>query len=115
MQPLELASKYMEILFYGKELDDLHQIFASDLLFSGPLFEFDTAEAYIDSLKSDPPSGFKYSILQSYENESSACLIYQFSKPGISVPMAQMFEVSNEKISRIILIFDKGAFVENNT
>jgi len=110
MRPLELANKYMEIFYSGNQIDDLRQLFSNDFSFKGPFYEFDTAEAYIESLKAEPPAGFEYSIYQSYENESSACLIYQFSKPGVSVLMAQQFEIKNGRISRIFLIFDTAAF-----
>ena len=41
---------------------------------------------------------------------SSACLIYQFSKPGVSTSMPQTFDTKDGKISSILLIFDTGAF-----
>ena len=110
MKPLELALKYMEIFFSGKDFDDLHQLFSKKFSLKGPFCEFDTATEYINALKSDPPAGLKYSMIQSYENANSACLVYEFLKPGITVPMAQQFEVSNGKIDKILLIFDAGAF-----
>ena len=115
MRPLELANKYMKTVFTGTDLDDLYQLFTIDLSFKGPLYEFDTAEAYIKSLKSDPPTDFEFTMINSFETESSACLIYHFSKPGVSCPMAQLFEISSGKISKILLMFDTGAFVESGT
>lgn len=109
MSPIELALKYMEIFYSGK-VDELSGLLADDLTFIGPLYEFNTAEAYIQSLKSSPPEGMEYKLIRLYESGVSACLVYQFTKPGISVPMAQMFEVKGGKISRIILIFDTGPF-----
>jgi hypothetical protein len=110
MSPLELALKYMDLFFTGKNLEELLHFLADDLRFRGPFYEFDTAEAYVSALASDPPEGFEYEVLASFECGSSACLFYQFSKPGISVPMAQLFEVRDGKISRILLIFDTEAF-----
>jgi hypothetical protein len=100
----------MELLFEGGDLDELTRLLAEDLIFSGPFFEFGTATDYIESLKADPPQGFEYDLVRSYEDESSACLVYRFSKPGVSTPMAQFFEVRNGRISRILLVFDTGAF-----
>ncbi len=51
-----------------------------------------------------------YKIIESFENDSCACLIYQFSKEGISVPMVQLFEIDDDKISKFVLIFDTAAF-----
>ena len=110
MKPLELALKYMDIVFNGKNPDELNNLFADEFIFSGPFNKFDTAEDYIKSLKTDPPLGFEYKILRTFEGESSVCLVYQFSKPGVSVPMAQLFETNCGKISRIMLIFDTAAF-----
>jgi hypothetical protein len=107
---MELALKYMEIFFSGENIEELRHLFAEDLTFRGPLYEFNSAEDYIDSLKSDPPQGFAYEILSSFENSSSARLVYRFSKPGVSTLMAQLFEVSDDKISKIVLVFDTSAF-----
>lgn len=95
MRPLDLALKYMEIVFSENNLDDLSHLFACDFNFRGPLFEFDWAEGYIHSLKSEPPLGFKYKIINSFENESSACLVYEFLKPNVCVSMAQLFEIKD--------------------
>lgn len=110
MKPLELANKYLEIFYSGKNIQDLSLLFATDLKFNGPFYTFETSEAYINSLLSSPPKDFKYSILHSYENATSACIIYQFSKTGISLPMTQYFEVKNDEITKILLIFDTAKF-----
>ena len=110
MKPLELVNRYLEIFYSGENIQDLSQLFTNDLKFNGPFYTFGSAKDYISSLLSDPPKDFKYSILYTYENETSACIIYQFSKPGVTLPMTQYFEVKNEKISKILLIFDTGKF-----
>ena len=110
MTPLKLANRYMEI-FYGEEpIDRLDEILSEKFSFNGPFHEFNSSAEYIDSLKLDPPVGLDYKIIEAYENENSACLIYQFSKQGMSTIMSQIFEVCNGKISKVILVFDTGAF-----
>lgn len=111
MKPLELALRYMEIFYSEKDLEKLTDLLAEDLSFIGPLFEFDFAEDYINSLKKDSPIGMSYEIIKTYEDENSACLIYQFQKENISTRMAQWFEVKDEKIYKIILEFDTKAFM----
>jgi hypothetical protein len=108
--PLKLAMTYMEILFSGKNLERLRPILADDFLFCGPFYQFDSADAYIKSLQSDPPKKFEYKITGSFGGDSSVCLFFQFKKPGVSIPMAQMFEVKEGKISEILLVFDTDAF-----
>ncbi|MCW8930126.1 MAG: hypothetical protein OQL19_07825 [Gammaproteobacteria bacterium] len=110
MSPLKLANRYMEIFYGGESIDTLASIFSDEFSFKGPFYEFNTATEYIKSLKVDPPREVRYKIIETYENETSACLIYQFSKPGISTIMSQIFEVTNGKISRILLVFDTRDF-----
>ena len=110
MTPLELAEKYMHCVFKTGDFDELKTILSDDLQFSGPFFKFNSADQYVNSLRNDSPEDFEYDIIKSYTDNSSACLVYKFSKPGISTCMAQTFETMDGKISRIQLIFDTGAF-----
>ncbi|GJM27704.1 MAG: hypothetical protein DHS20C17_03390 [Cyclobacteriaceae bacterium] len=110
MTPLELAEKYMDCVFNTGDLETLRKILSDDLKFSGPFFKFNSAEDYVNSLRNDPPDGFEYEIKKRYADNSSTCLCYQFSKPGVSTSMAQIFETSNGKISSILLIFDSAVF-----
>ena len=106
MSPLELAIKYMEIFFSGKDIERLNDIFHEDFRFNGPLYKFNSADDYINSVKNDPPSEFSYKIIKSFHNTTSACLIYEFRKPGLSTIMTQLFEIRKNKIYQIQLIFD---------
>ena len=110
MTPLDLARRYLEIFYSGSDIDALRPLFADDLSFEGPFYTFDTAEAYLDSLRAAPPEGMTYDVIRAFESASSACVIYQFSKAGIQTPMAQLFEVDAGVIKRILLVFDTGAF-----
>jgi len=110
MKPLILALRYMDILYNKKEPHLLMEILDERCAFSGPLYHFHSAADYIDSLKKNPPDGFGFDLIRSYEDENTACLVYQFHKPGIRTPMAQFFEVRNDKILKILLIFDSALF-----
>lgn len=110
MTPLQLAQKYMDILFGDGDVRKLGELFTDDFTFEGPLYTFNSPEDYIQSLLSDPPKNFEYKIIKSFEDGSSACLLYQFSKNNITLPMAQLFEVENDKIKKIILVFDATQF-----
>ena len=110
MTPLELAKRYMAIFYAGEPLDDLRPLVSDDLSFKGPFLECHSAYEYIASLKSDPPKGCGYVVLHEYESDTSACLIYQFSKPGVTTPMAQVFGIRDGKIAEIQLIFDTRVF-----
>ena len=64
----------------------------------------------MDRLGEDPPADVHYVLERTYEDENSACLIYLFSKPGVETRMVQTFEIADEKIRKITLVFDTNAF-----
>ena len=107
---LHIANQYMEIFFSGENLDRLRDLLGDNFHFKGPLFEFDSADAYVKSLKDSPPKNFNYKILHRYDAKDSVCFIYAFSKPGISTHMIQRFAFKNQKITDILLIFDTADF-----
>lgn len=109
MKPLEAALQYINSFFYGN-VSELKNILADDLIFEGPFYKSCSADDYINSLKEDPPGKMNIKILKSYEDKNSACVLYQFSKENISTIMAQLFEIKNDKISKITLIFDSKQF-----
>ena len=49
MSPLELALKYLEIFYSGKNLNEMENLFTENLSFIGPLYRFHSAENYIKS------------------------------------------------------------------
>ncbi|WP_455197484.1 hypothetical protein [Kaarinaea lacus] len=110
MSALGLALRYMEIFYSGKELDRLEEILHDSLQFRGPLYQFDSARQYIASLKDDPPTDCSYRILHTFEKDDTVNLIYDFSKPGITTTMSQLFKVVDNKIAYIKLIFDSEVF-----
>lgn len=110
MKALDLAMQYMEIFYSGSDIETLSPLFANDFIFEGPFFHFDSAKGYLDSLRKNPPKDMNYEIIYSFEKENCACLIYQFSKKDKSTPMAQVFDLSGDKIHKIILIFDTSTF-----
>ena len=111
LEPLNLAIKYMEIFYDGGDFEELREYLADDLVFEGPFYFYDNANEYIDAMQADPPKGFVYELLRQYEVATSACLIYKFSKPGVSTIMVQTFQIDlKNKISRILLVFDTAQF-----
>lgn len=107
---LKLALTYMDIFFSGKNLERLRPLLSDEFSFVGPLYQYNSADDYIRSLQSDPPKEFKYEITGSFGGEASVCLFFQFSKPGVCTPMAQVFEMKDGKICELLLVFDTEAF-----
>lgn len=110
MTPLELVEKYMECVFKTGDLVALKNILSDNLEFRGPFFRFDSAHEYVISLQNDPPKNFEYEIVKTFSDNESVCLVYQFSKPGVSTIMTQIFETNQGKICSILLVFDTGVF-----
>ena len=110
MRPLDLVIKYMDIFYGEKDPLLLKNIFFFFFIFKGPFFKFNSAKDYIDSLLEAPPKDMSYKIIESFENENSACLIYSFTKGNVKSKMSQLFKVKDEKISEIILIFNTKDF-----
>lgn len=110
MSPLDVALRYMEIFFSGRNLERLHEILGDPFEFTGPLYRFDSARAYVESLQADPPEGFAYRLLQTFADGGRVNLIYQFSKPGVETVMSQFFQIRDGRIARTLLIFDTGPF-----
>lgn len=109
-KPLDLAESYMKSFFGQAPLEMMSTLFADDLVFEGPFHKSFTAKEYIDTLMEDPPKDVHYILEKTYEDENSACLIYMFSKHGVETRMVQTFEIADEKICKINLVFDTNAF-----
>ncbi len=75
MRPLALAQKYMDCVFSDANIQALNDLLTDEFTFKGPFYEPDSADAYIQSLQSDPPQGFEYEMIRSCETESCACFI----------------------------------------
>jgi len=108
--PTELALKYLNA-FYGDEpIESMEGILAENLIFEGPFQHTASAKTYLESLRKNPPTNVSFETEEVFEKENSVCFVYQFSKPGVNTRMVQTFEVNDEKISKIILVFDTNAF-----
>lgn len=114
MSPLALAHRYMDIFFSGNHLEKLSDIFSEDFNFDGPFNRYSSAKDYIDSLTTDPPEDCSYRMIHSFEDDTCACLVYDFSKPGVCATMAQLFETKNGKIRKIVLLFDTAEFPQSD-
>jgi hypothetical protein len=112
MSPAELAKIYLMSFFGEKPLEDMRSILNEDLKFTGPFYKYNTADDYIQSLKENMPiDAVSYRILQEFENENTCCIAYQSNNQGADETMAQLFEVNENKITRIRLLFDASKFL----
>ena len=105
----DIAIQYLEHFCKG-ETEALAALIHDDFSFSGPFISFDSKEGYIASLMEDPPRNYSIEILNAFAEGDDVALFYNFSKPGISTPMAQVFKFNNDKICASLLIFDTRVF-----
>jgi hypothetical protein len=110
MNELSLARQYLDCFFGKRPLDDMRELLADDLIFSGPFHQSTNADSYFKALLADPPVGVSYNILYEFEKDGVVCIIYEFNKAGVNTTMSQVFEVNNSKINKIVLVFDTSVF-----
>lgn len=110
MTALDLAKEYLEIFYNSHDVGELKNILDENLHFEGPFLICNSANEYINALKRNPPKGMSYKIINELHNASSASVIYQFYKGDIQTKFAQHFQINENKISKIITIFDSAQF-----
>jgi hypothetical protein len=108
LSQLDIANRYMEILFSGIDYHRLHSIFADDFEFVGPKFGFSTAKDYIDILEKYPPVDCSYDMTRTFEEPDFITLIYSYKKNEEVTRRWEYFTFSDDKISKIELVTDSG-------
>jgi len=98
-----LATSFIEC-FCKADLNGINSLLASKFHLKGPLFEFDTKEAYIESLKGNLEADPNAEILSicSNENEVAAFFTYKGNIIG------QLFRCRGGEIYETLLVFDTG-------
>ena len=92
--------------FCNGDIDALEPLLAEDLQFSGPFYCFESRDAYIKSLKDDPPKKFGYRLLSLAESGDDVCVFYDYEKSNQSITIAQLCRFKGRKIGEILLVFD---------
>lgn len=113
MTALDLAKKYMKSFSGVQPLEEMKSVLADDLKFTGSFYIYDTAEEYIESLKECPTVEISYEILKEIGNETSCCIVYKVTTEEKEEIMAQLFQVQDDKITRIRLILEGSKFLDN--
>lgn len=108
----ELALKFLEF-FCAADIDGLGPLLSSDLTFRGPFHTFYSSDDYLNSLKKDPPEISRHKILSITEDDNSGtvAIFYEYQKSDSTIQIAQLFAISDQRITNILLIFDSLGFV----
>ncbi len=112
MKPLDLAHQFLNLFYSGQpsDLNRLDNILAEDLVFDGPLNSYSTSADYIQDLHASPPVGMSFDVVNQFESDDTACVVYTFRKETIETTMVQIFKTSDGLIVSIRLIFDASLF-----
>lgn len=109
MKPLYLAMRYMEIVYEQHTYTELQKLLHPKFKFEAPDVLYNSREAYLIALRSNPPVKEPYKILKFYENPNSACLIYRYANRML---ICQIFEISESMLLEVKLIYNPSDFQE---
>ncbi|MEN8166176.1 MAG: nuclear transport factor 2 family protein [Pseudomonadota bacterium] len=105
----EIARAYLRCFCEG-DVGGLAPLLAPDLSFTGTTHTYHSAEAYLRSLRADPPEKCACRLLSLTEDGDSVAVFYEYVKPEHVMTIAQLFEVRNQQINKILLVFDGRGF-----
>ena len=97
--------------FCGGDVDALAPLLADDLRFTGPFYQFGSAEEYLAILRDGSLEPNGYRLISVTENEDSVSVYYDYEKSDGTITIAQLFKFRCEKICEILVVFDGRGFV----
>lgn len=115
MNTIELARDYLNLMYLTEEFDALYEILDVDFQFFSPKFCFTSAEKFVETMKSlaEEQTGYSYKIMEEYEKQNSACLIYRLTREYNQTVVAQVFHADNNLIQSVRQIYDVRS-IENS-
>jgi len=97
--------------FCESKIDLLGPLLTETFRLSGPFFECQSREEYLQKLKEHPPEEAIFNIINCFEDGEQVCLVYDYTKAASTTTIAQLFQFRDQKISEIQLIFDGRGFI----
>jgi len=106
----------MEFLksFCAGDVNSLAPLLAEDLQFKGPFYQFNSRDAYLESLKKDPPGKCDFRVLSVTESKDNVSIYYEYEKMDGPITIAQLFRFKKRKIHEILLVFDGRGFTHHD-
>ena len=93
--------------FCSGDVPGIEELLTHDFSLTGPLATFDSRDEYVSCLNSDPPVPVSYEIISVLDSPKCVSVYYNYLRKSVSITIAQLFWIQNEKISRTILVFDR--------
>jgi hypothetical protein len=104
----DIALEFLRCFCEG-DISGLEPLLAPDMKFEGPMHAFDSAAAYLERLRQDPPVRCGYKVLCIAEDNESVAVFYDYCKSGKPMKLAQLFTIRELQIHGILLVFDTAA------
>lgn len=108
MRSRTVVNEYLDH-FCDANIDGVASTLAERFRLRGPLFEFDSREAYIQSLRENPLERASYRILATSQDDDTVSVFYEYTKASGSNVIAQFFRIRENKIVETLLVFDRRA------
>ncbi len=105
MRNRDIALAFLERFCAGR-IDALGRLLADALQFIGPLYQFTSSAAYLESLRSNPPTPCNYRVVSITESKDSVSVFYHYEKPEGALAIAKLFQLRDHHITEMLLVFD---------
>ena len=109
MENRQIAINFLECFCSG-DIQGLATLLADDFQLTGPLYKFSSKDAYLESLADGPPEKCEYRVLSIMGSGDSVSIYYNYQKQAGAITIAQLFQLRNNKISEMLLVFDSSGF-----
>lgn len=97
--------------FCSGNINEIKSLLDSNLIFKGPFHTFYSAKDYIESLEASPPEKLNCNIISVTENKNEVAIFYKYLKTYLTLDIAQLVKINNQKIIEIKVIFDAAGLV----
>ena len=104
----ETAIEYLD-RFSAADIEGIASLLAEEFSFSGPLYEFSTKIAYLDCLRSDPPTECDLKVVSITESNDEVAIFYEYAGTRGPLNVAQRFRIKDNLIHETHLVFDTAA------
>jgi hypothetical protein len=95
--------------FSSGDVDGLGLLITDDFHLKGPLFEFASKQAYLDSLAHGGLERAGHRVISATETDDSVSVYYEYLKADGTITIAQLFTFRDGLIADSLVVFDTAA------
>lgn len=117
---VERVNAFYRLTLEEKNADKLHDFFADDFVFVGPLAECKGVEAAVELNRSILPTMIGYRMHQQFERGNEVCSIYELDLYGpaggvLTVTMADWIKLQGDRLLQQRVYYDAREFERQMT